>query len=205
MLQEIRPFIRYFDSSQYIDDLANGEICLTMGWSGDVFIAADEAAERAFIKFDYTKDDLPYFRTIHSLCFRQLNLKRSDVMTKTHYQELGEMLGLEVDGGTDMGEGQIFGMKTGDKLFFLENLSRVKQISLQMAYNKYNDDDVQWFELERLLRALVKYKEKRKIIDYTDMLVKCLNIKSFPKLRILFVDEAQDLSKIQWDIINEIG
>ncbi len=28
MLQEIRPFIRYFDSSQYIDDLANGEICL---------------------------------------------------------------------------------------------------------------------------------------------------------------------------------
>ena len=45
MLQKIRPFIRYFDSSQYIDDLANGEICLAMGWSGDVFIAADEAAE----------------------------------------------------------------------------------------------------------------------------------------------------------------
>ena len=45
MLQEIRPYIRYFDSSQYIDDLANGEICLTMGWSGDVFLAADEAAD----------------------------------------------------------------------------------------------------------------------------------------------------------------
>ena len=45
MLQKIRPYIRYFDSSQYIDDLANGEICLAMGWSGDVFIAADEAAD----------------------------------------------------------------------------------------------------------------------------------------------------------------
>ena len=45
MLQQIRPYIRYFDSSQYIDDLANGEICLTMGWSGDVFLAADEAAD----------------------------------------------------------------------------------------------------------------------------------------------------------------
>ena len=45
MLQEIRPFIRYFDSSQYIDDLANGEICLAMGWSGDVFIAAYEEIE----------------------------------------------------------------------------------------------------------------------------------------------------------------
>ena len=45
MLKQIRPFIRYFDSSQYIDDLANGEICLAMGWSGDVFIAAYEEIE----------------------------------------------------------------------------------------------------------------------------------------------------------------
>ena len=45
MLKKIRPFIRYFDSSQYIDDLASGEICLAMGWSGDVFLAADDAAD----------------------------------------------------------------------------------------------------------------------------------------------------------------
>ena len=167
--------------------------------------AADEAAERAFAKFNYTREDLPYFRTIHSLCFQQLNLKRSDVMTKTHYQELGEMLGLEVDGGVDMGEGQVFGMRTGDKLFFLENMARVKQKDLKEIYNEYNDDDINWFELERLSRALVSYKEKRKIIDYTDMLMKCLKIATFPKLRILFVDEAQDLSSIQWSIINEVG
>ena len=167
--------------------------------------AADEAAERAFAKFNYTREDLPYFRTIHSLCFQQLNLKRSDVMTKTHYQELGEMLGLEVDGGVDMGEGQVFGMRTGDKLFFLENMARVKQKDLKEIYNEYNDDDVNWFELERLSRALVSYKEKRKIIDYTDMLMKCLKVATFPKLRILFVDEAQDLSAIQWNIINEVG
>ena len=45
MLKNIRPYIKYFDSSQYIDDLANGEICLAVGWSGDVFLAADEAAD----------------------------------------------------------------------------------------------------------------------------------------------------------------
>ena len=45
MLKKIRPYIRYFDSSQYIDDLASGEICLALGWSGDVFLAADEAAD----------------------------------------------------------------------------------------------------------------------------------------------------------------
>ena len=103
-------------------------------------------------------------------------------MTKTHYQELGDMLGLEVDGGVDMGEGQVFGMRTGDKLFFLENMARVKQKDLKEIYNEYNDDDINWFELERLSRALVSYKEKRKIIDYTDMLMKCLKIATFPKL-----------------------
>ena len=45
LLKQIRPYIKYFDSSQYIDDLANGEICLAVGWSGDVFLAADDAAE----------------------------------------------------------------------------------------------------------------------------------------------------------------
>jgi putrescine transport system substrate-binding protein len=45
LLNQIRPYIKYFDSSQYINDLANGEICLAVGWSGDVFLAADDAAE----------------------------------------------------------------------------------------------------------------------------------------------------------------
>ena len=44
LLKNIRPYIKYFDSSQYIDDLANGEICLAMGWSGDVLQASDAAA-----------------------------------------------------------------------------------------------------------------------------------------------------------------
>jgi putrescine transport system substrate-binding protein len=45
LLQQVRPFIRYFHSSQYISDLANGEICVAVGFSGDIFIAADRAEE----------------------------------------------------------------------------------------------------------------------------------------------------------------
>ena len=41
----IRPFVKYFHSSQYINDLANGELCAVIGWSGDVFIAASRAEE----------------------------------------------------------------------------------------------------------------------------------------------------------------
>ena len=43
MLKQARPFVRYFHSSKYIDDLANGGICVAVGWSGDAFIAKDRA------------------------------------------------------------------------------------------------------------------------------------------------------------------
>jgi putrescine transport system substrate-binding protein len=45
LLTSVKPHIRYFHSSQYIDDLGNGEICLALGYSGDIFIASDAAAE----------------------------------------------------------------------------------------------------------------------------------------------------------------
>lgn len=44
-LMAVRPYVRNFHSSQYISDLANGEICLAVGYSGDVFIAAARAEE----------------------------------------------------------------------------------------------------------------------------------------------------------------
>lgn len=45
ILAAIRKDIRYFHSSQYINDLANGDICVAVGWSGDVFQSADRAEE----------------------------------------------------------------------------------------------------------------------------------------------------------------
>lgn len=41
----VRPHVRYFHSSQYINDLANGDICVAHGYSGDVLQARDRAAE----------------------------------------------------------------------------------------------------------------------------------------------------------------
>ena len=45
LLDGIRPYVRYIHSSRYIDDLANGEICLALGWSGDVGQARARASE----------------------------------------------------------------------------------------------------------------------------------------------------------------
>jgi putrescine transport system substrate-binding protein len=45
LLLSIRPYIKYFHSSQYINDLANGDIGVVIGWSGDILQARDRAAE----------------------------------------------------------------------------------------------------------------------------------------------------------------
>lgn len=46
LLREIRPYVRYFDSSKFPSDLANGNICAVVGWGGSVY-SARQTAERA--------------------------------------------------------------------------------------------------------------------------------------------------------------
>jgi putrescine transport system substrate-binding protein len=45
VLMSVRPSIRLINSSKYIEDLANGEVCLAMGWSGDALQSRDRAEE----------------------------------------------------------------------------------------------------------------------------------------------------------------
>jgi len=45
LMNTIKPYIRKYDSSGYIDDLANGDACLSLGYSGDVYIAKSRAAD----------------------------------------------------------------------------------------------------------------------------------------------------------------
>ena len=45
LLMKIRPYLRTIHSSQYIDQLANGELCVVVGYSGDVLQARDRAKE----------------------------------------------------------------------------------------------------------------------------------------------------------------
>jgi putrescine transport system substrate-binding protein len=44
-LMKIRPYVRKINSSQYIEDLANGELCIAVGYSGDILQARDRARE----------------------------------------------------------------------------------------------------------------------------------------------------------------
>jgi putrescine transport system substrate-binding protein len=64
VLLSVRPYIRLINSSKYIEDLANGEICLALGWSGDTLQAksrADEAGKGLTIKYNIPKEGAVMF------------------------------------------------------------------------------------------------------------------------------------------------
>ncbi|RPI16879.1 MAG: polyamine ABC transporter substrate-binding protein [Lysobacterales bacterium] len=59
VLVSVRPYIRMIHSSNYIDALANGEICIAVGWSGDVLQArdrAEEAGQGVVIRYNVPKE-----------------------------------------------------------------------------------------------------------------------------------------------------
>ena len=60
--------------------------------------AAAEAKERAAERFDLNPDtDLFYFRTLHSLTYKLLNLKEKDLMQPSHFKELSDRIGFQLN------------------------------------------------------------------------------------------------------------
>lgn len=62
LLTSIRPYITEFNSSEYINELANGDICMAVGWSGDILQAAaraEEAKNGIEVKYSLPKEGAP--------------------------------------------------------------------------------------------------------------------------------------------------
>ena len=186
--------------------LAKGTDPSSIGYIAFTRKASNEARSRAQEQFELDSDDLPYFRTIHSLCFRQLGIRPQHLMQKQHWIELGEILGIEVTGmGAMNDDAYAASMPMGDRLFFLDNLARITRSSLRDVYEQTVDDDVSYDQLLIASKALAEYKAKHKLLDFTDILDQWIIKGTIPRLQALFVDEAQDLSKMQWEVVHKLS
>ncbi len=186
------------------DELENGTQPESIGFFTFTKKAVTEGKQRAMAKFSISDKDLPYFRTLHSLAFRQLGLTRESVVSHTDIKDLNEKLNLRLTGRTTTDDGHLFGMTHDDRLAFIENLARMRNIPLEQQWHEV-EDAVGWFELERFARGLQLFKEDRLLVDYTDMLYKFLHEGDVPSLDVMFVDEAQDLSPLQWAVVRKVA
>ena len=166
--------------------------------------AANEAKARAMDKFNYTEDDLPYFRTLHSLAFRKLGINKEQVMQKRHYEDLGRKLNLFIDYNEhDQEETGLFTTKS-DYLRLI-HLAQLRNISLeqQLKLGEHNTE-VDYDTLVHLKNELIRYKKEYALVDYNDMILKFINSDASPKFDVVFIDEAQDLSLMQWNMAKTI-
>jgi superfamily I DNA/RNA helicase len=165
--------------------------------------AATEARDRAMKKFDLEEQHLPYFRTLHSFAFHQLGLTKAEVMSRDNYKEFAQSFGMDLGSVTDGNDAG--GVFTTDNMLINEvNLSRMKCMELEHHYNHSNLQDVSWHALLRAQRSLEEFKKKKEIFDFTDMIELYLESGPVPKLDVVFIDEAQDLCKLQWRMLHKI-
>jgi len=166
--------------------------------------AAYHARDEAIKKFNLTEDDLPYFRTLHSLAFRKLGLKKDQVMQSSHYKDLGKKIGFPVtyaEHQPDHG-----GFFTSDSEFLqIINLAKVRNITLEQQYNRReHTQDLELNKLYNIAEALRIYKKEYNLIDFNDMILDFIKSDLSPKFDVVFIDEAQDLSLMQWDMTKSI-
>lgn len=160
--------------------------------------AADEARERACDRFGFEPSDLPYCRTLHSLAFQQLGLRRDEVMQRKQYRELGDLLGVAFSTRSDIEEGLPSGRFRGDRYTFLDGYSRATLASPEVVWAQWgaDEEELDWWEFRRFQATLREYKAARGLVDFSDM----LESQGSPlDVDVVILDEAQDLSTLQWD------
>ncbi len=185
------------------DSLARGVSPNRIGYVSFTTRAANEASERAQKRFDLRATDLPWFRTLHSLCFRRLGLQSSMVLEGTSLEEFSKYIGIKITGRWSE-DGTMMGFDAGDRILFMVNLARVRGVPLRRQYDM-NDDGLLWRDVERVAKGLEEFKRERGLVDYTDLLQMFVEQRLAPPLDELLVDEAQDLSALQWEVVRQLA
>lgn len=161
--------------------------------------AAGEAVDRMLdYHTAFQKKDLKHFRTLHSLAFTQLGMKKSNVMQDEHYQDIGRKLGIEVTVYSN-GEEKTGFVDSDSEYFNIINAARIKNLTIEDEYNTdMYSEDIDKHLLQILKDEVDNYKQSFGLVDFTDMIEKFNVSELCPKYDVVFVDEAQDLSPIQW-------
>ena len=166
--------------------------------------AATEARDRAIQKFPHLNPDtdFPFFRTLHSLAYRCLGISTKDMMSPEHYKEFALEAGIEL--AIESGDEE-FAVKADNPILNEINIARIRGMDLKTHYN-LSKMEIEWFHFEYVERAYRHYKTSHNLLDFTDLLEHVLlEPERLPKLETLIIDEAQDLSRLQWRLVEQLA
>lgn len=155
--------------------------------------AVTEGITRAQQTINVHKKELPFFKTLHAIAFNALNLSRDDVLSKEHLAELSKQLGLRFRHSTNPSEDPLV----------LYNLARAKRMSTTQTRKLTHEvSSIPLDVIKYAVEGYKKYKDNRGLVDFTDMIVEFNEEGRALPVDVAIIDEAQDLSSIQWKMID---
>ena len=166
--------------------------------------AANEAATRAAEKFNLDiENDLANFRTLHSLAFRSLGMSKERMMKPEDYKEFGEKCGIPIKTAKFSKEDGTF--NSDNEYLTIINTATVKRMDLLEYYDqRQNTLDVERNTLFLLAEELKRFKAEKKLKDFNDLIEDFIKQGMTGSFEALFIDEAQDLSLLQWEMVRAI-
>lgn len=188
--------------------LAGGILPSEIGFFSFTNQAANEAKTRAMEKFpQHGKAQFGYFRTLHSLAYMMIGgVKEHPCMTFNDWQLFAKVVGFPMTGNATKlwEETMTFDNKTkGDKIRSWCDLARLKGVTMREIWKTASFDNIKLEELNHFFTTLVAFKAENHVIDFCDMLVIAATLDA-PKFKVLFIDEAQDLSSLQWKLVDRL-
>lgn len=167
--------------------------------------AANEAKERAMEKFGFTKKQLPYFRTLHSLAFKTAKEKLTLIGTD-RWREFIDGVGLYTGQ-----EGRLEDLKDVEVHEFVSkhpalrtiSYARAQRVSLEEAVDFCDPKEWSPPAIQQLWNEYNQFKETRNIYDYQDTIEAFIKAMGgvLPEFDMVCIDEAQDLDTAQWEMV----
>ena len=170
------------------------------------FAFTKKAANVARDRMPVDNDKLYYFRTLHSFAFDQLDLNIKKVMQGEDYTKIGKNVNLRV---------KYFDKYNKEEKFYLDNdspyfqmigraINRDVTIREEFDRNEHNTKEIRWPLLKNINDNLINYKKVKKKLDFNDMINQLIEKDDLPKFKVIFIDEAQDLSPLQWKLFDRL-
>ena len=165
--------------------------------------AAQEARERIGV----SEKKVPYFQTLHAFCYHLLGLKEEDIIQPYHYEDLGKKLGIRVSFTDKYNEEETHFLTCNNPYFQMIQKAINKDINIREEFdlNEHDKKQINDFDtLNHIYQNLQIYKNKNILYDFNDIIKKVINSDKIPNFKAIFIDEAQDLSPLQWQLYDKL-
>jgi superfamily I DNA/RNA helicase len=158
---------------------------------------AEEGLHRVCSKLRLTPEELPYFRTLHSLTFHALGLKATDMFGRLDQRKFNKEYGYDVN-RCEVDTGKVAPTRDSQYLDFYDLERSGALTSRQLA-----EADIEQSYYRQLVRKYEEFKANEHLVDFFDCLIKYVQEGDSLPVRVVMIDEAQDITALQWRVIEK--